>query len=44
VKGATEFRYYIRDPDGYLIEVGQTKQSFLNSETDQRTAQHAAPL
>jgi len=21
---ATEMRYYMRDPDGYLIEVGQT--------------------
>jgi catechol 2,3-dioxygenase-like lactoylglutathione lyase family enzyme len=26
-----EIRCYIRDPDGHLIEVGQTKMSFLES-------------
>jgi catechol 2,3-dioxygenase-like lactoylglutathione lyase family enzyme len=31
---AAEFRCYLRDPDGHLIEVGQTKQSFLNRQGD----------
>ena len=29
-----EIRCYIRDPDGHLIEVGQTSQAFLQSQTD----------
>ena len=31
---AAEFRCYLRDPDGHLIEVGQTKQSVLKREID----------
>jgi catechol 2,3-dioxygenase-like lactoylglutathione lyase family enzyme len=28
-----EIRCYLRDPDGHLIEVGQTSQAFLNQHT-----------
>jgi catechol 2,3-dioxygenase-like lactoylglutathione lyase family enzyme len=29
-----EIRCYLRDPDGHLIEVGQTNQDFLERQTD----------
>src|ERR687888_537292 len=29
-----EIRCYLRDPDGHLIEVGQTSQDFLKRQTD----------
>ena len=29
-----EIRCYLRDPDGHLIEVGQTSEAFLSEETD----------
>jgi catechol 2,3-dioxygenase-like lactoylglutathione lyase family enzyme len=29
-----EIRCYLRDPDGHLIEVGQTSQDFLERQTD----------
>ena len=31
---ATEIRCYLRDPDGHLIEVGQTSRDFLERQTD----------